>query len=345
MNIPAGCGVQFNTPWSQAMKPFSIPLVVIGLALANPTLGQADLFPAKKLPEPAVLETLSLPYKSVGVLGATMTYLEAGSGEPVVFVHGNPTSAYLWRNVIPYVAADHRAIAVDLIGMGGSDKPSIAYTFDDQYRYFAAFISALGLQSVTLVGHDWGATLAWEFARRHPNQVKRLAFMEGLLPPAFPQPGFDTMDEKLGAMFRAFKDEAQGRQMVIEDNIFIEQILPMMANRRLGNESMSVYRKPFEEKTARRPLLAWPREVPIAGTPQTTVETLNAIGDFMNATKMPVLLLYASPGVLVPPAAVAWYTKQIRNIESAFVGQGLHFIQEDQPDAIGLALAEWLRRH
>ncbi len=139
-----------------------------------------------KLPAPVISEALRIPQKAVDVLGSRMTYLELGEGEPILFVHGNPTSSYLWRNVMPHAASGHRAIAIDLIGMGGSAKPDIPYTFDDHYRYFAAFIDALRLDTVTLVGHDWGAALAWEYARRNPTRVRRLAFMEGVLPPAFP---------------------------------------------------------------------------------------------------------------------------------------------------------------
>ena len=316
-----------------------LPAFAVGV---HPALAQAG---QRKLPAPVISETLTIPQKAVDVLGSRMTFVELGEGEPVVFVHGNPTSSYLWRNVMPHAGEGHRAIAIDLIGMGGSAKPDIAYSFDDHYRYFAAFIDALGLRNLTLVGHDWGAALAWEYARRNPTRVRRLAFMEGVLPPAFPAPSFEAMGPEMEKMFRAFKDPVLGPRVVMDEHMFVEQVLPGFVNRTLGDEAMRAYRAPFLEREARRPVLAWPREVPIAGEPASTMAALNAISEFMARTKMPVLLLYAEPGAVVPPSAVAWYVKRIANLETSFVGQGLHYIQEDQPDAIGRAIADWIRRH
>jgi haloalkane dehalogenase len=306
----------------------------------------ADGEPAShKLARAAISETLNIAPKNVQVLDSAMSYLELGQGDPILFVHGNPTSSYLWRNVMPHVSGNGRAIAVDLIGMGGSGKPDIGYTFADHYRYFDAFVDALDLRDVTLVGHDWGAALSWEYARRNPDRVRRLAFMEGVLPPAFPAPSFEAMGEEMGGMFRAFKDPVQGHKMVVEDNMFVEQILPGFVNRSLGAEAMDMYRQPYVDAAARAPVLAWPRQVPIAGEPADTVETLNGIGSFMAETEMPVLLLYAEPGAIVPRAAVDWYVATIPALETGFVGQGFHYIQEDQPDAIGRAIADWMRRN
>lgn len=317
----------------------TVALQTAGAQPAAPDAGE------RKLPPHVVSEALTVPQKAVDVLGSQMTYLELGQGDPVVFVHGNPTSSYLWRNVMPYAAEGHRAIAIDLIGMGGSAKPEIAYSFEDHYRYFAAFIDVLGLETMTLVGHDWGATLVWEYARRNPARVKRLAFMEGVLPPAFPAPSFEAMGPEMGKMFRAFKDPAEGSRIVIDENIFVERILPGFVNRTLGEQAMRVYRAPFLARENRRPVLAWPRQVPIAGEPASTTEALNAISDFMAKTEMPVLLVYAEPGAVVPPSAVAWYVKRIANLETSFVGQGIHFIQEDQPDAVGRSIEDWIRRN
>jgi len=326
-NLLALGAVAFLAPFLVGAQP----------ALAEP--GQ------RKLPAPVISEALTIPQKAVDVLGSRMTYLELGKGEPVLFVHGNPTSSYLWRNVMPHIGDGHRAIAIDLIGMGGSAKPDIAYSFDEHYRYFAAFIDALRLDTVTLVGHDWGATLAWEYARRNPTRVRRLAFMEGVLPPAFPAPSFEAMGPDMEKMFRAFKDPVLGPRVVMDEHMFVEQILPGFVNRTLGDEAMRAYRAPFLEREARRPVLAWPREVPIAGEPASTTAALNVISAFMATTKMPVLLVYAEPGAVVPPSAVAWYIQRIANLETSFVGQGMHYIQEDQPDGVGRAIADWIRRH
>lgn len=298
-----------------------------------------------QLPAPVISEQLTLARHVVPVLDSEMSYLEHGDGEIVLFLHGNPTAAYLWRNVIPHVAEGHRAIAVDLIGMGHSGKPDIGYTFADHARYLDAFIEAMGLTSFTVVGHDWGAALAWDLARRHPDKVVSLAFMEGVLPPAFPQPSYEAMGEQMGNMFRAMRDEQQGRQMILVENQFVEILLPMMVNRPLGEEARAEYRAPYQSEKSRLPTWAWPREVPIGGEPAGNDALMGDIKSFMGETEMPVLLAYAEPGVLVPPAAVPFYVGLIKNLETSFVGQGLHFIQEDQPDAIGRAIADWLRRN
>ncbi len=314
-------------------------------ALSYTSIAIAEEITTHKLPRPVVSETHTIEQKFTHVHGSKIAYLEIGEGKSVIYIHGNPTSSYLWRNVMPHVAKGRRNIAIDLIGMGDSDKPDIGYTFADHYRYVAGFIDALGAEKVTLVGHDWGAALAWEYARRNPAKVSELAFMEGVLPPAFPVLSFEAMGDEMGGMFRAFKDPVQGHQMVIEDNMFVEQLLPNMINRKLGDVAMESYRAPYISKESRKPILVWPREVPIAGEPKSTLNTLSEISDFMGETKMPVLLLYADPGVIIPRKAVSWYVDKVNNLETAFIGQGLHFIQEDQPDAIGLAIADWLRRH
>lgn len=298
-----------------------------------------------KLPAVTISEDLTIPRSEVAVLGSTMSYLEQGEGEAVVFLHGNPTAAYLWRNIMPYIAETHRAIAPDLIGMGHSGKPEIDYTFADHAAYLDAFIAAMDLDQITLVSHDWGAALAWDYARRHPDSVVRLTFMEGVLPPAFPQASYDAMGEEMGGMFRALQDPEQGYEMVIEGNMFVEGILPMMINRPLGEAAKAEYGAPYGDVESRLPTWMWPREVPIGGQPESSVTLMEDIASFMSETDMPALLTYAEPGVLVPPQAVPFYTNLIGDLETAFIGQGLHFIQEDQPDAIGRAIADWLRRN
>lgn len=203
----------------------------------------------------------------------------------------------------------------------------------------------MGLNKITLVGHDWGAALAWDFARRHPDKVVRLAFMEGVLPPAFPQASYAAMGAQMGGMFRALRDPEQGRKMIMESNMFVEQILPLMIYRPLGETARAEYRRPYRREKDRLPTWMWPREVPIGGEPASSVKLLENIHAFMGSTDMPVLLAYADPGVLVPPRAVPYYTGLIDHLETVYIGRGLHFIQEDQPDAIGRALADWMRRN
>lgn len=298
-----------------------------------------------QLPAPIIDEAPLEGYRSVVIEGARVAYVERGSGRPIIFIHGNPSSSYLWRNVIPYVEAQGRVIALDLAGMGSSEPARLGYRFADHARRLDAFIEALDLRDVVFVVHDWGAALGFDYAQRHPDNVRAIAFMEGVLPPAFPQPSFDAMGPEMGGMFRAFKDPVQGREMVITQNMFIEQILPRFVNRTLGEHAMSEYRRPYRAAERREPLLAWPREIPIAGDPPEVVATMARIERFMSETDKPALLLYADPGVLVPPAAVPWYTGHMQNLEATYVGQGLHFIQEDQPAAIGHVLSDWLRRH
>jgi haloalkane dehalogenase len=312
------------------------------LTTATPLLAQETA----NLPPATISEENPLPRHEVAVLDSTMSYLDTGGeGEVVLLLHGNPSAAYLWRNVIPFVAEGHRAIAPDLIGMGHSGKPTIDYTYADHARYLDAFIEALGLTEITLVGHDWGAALAWDYARRHPEKVVQLAFMEGVLPPAFPQPSYEAMGPEMGGMFQAMRDPEQGYQMIMGGNMFVEQILPMMIDRTLGDVARAEYGLPYREVEARLPTWIWPREVPIGGEPASSVTLMEDIRAFMDRTRMPVLLAYAEPGVLVPPAAVPFYTGLIDNIETAYIGRGLHFIQEDQPAAIGRAIADWLRRN
>lgn len=320
-------------------------LLAFAGTMALATLAAAQTPEPSKLPPPVVSEELTFETQSIDVLSSAMSYIETGSGDPVLFVHGNPTSSYLWRNVMPHVAETHRAIAVDLIGMGASGKPDIAYTFADHARYLDAFVAEMGLTDITLVGHDWGAALAWDFARRNPDLVTRLAFMEGVLPPAMPQPSYEAMGEEMGGLFRALQDEEQGYKMVMQDNFFVEGVLPMMISRQLGPQAMEAYGAPYGTIESRLPTWMWPREVPIGGSPAENVQLMSDIQSFMAETDMPVLLTYAEPGVLVPPQAVPFYSELIDDLEAVFVGQGLHFIQEDQPVAIGRAIADWLRRN
>ena len=326
-------------------KAFPAVLAAFTLAVLMPIQAVKAEDIQHKVPVPTVSETLILDQKTIHVLDSHMAYLVAGTGDPVLFLHGNPTSGYLWRNIMPYVSGNHRAIAPDLIGMGQSGKPDIGYRFADHARYLDAFVDALDLTGITLVSHDWGAALAWDFARRHPDKVKRIAFMEGVLPPAFPQASYEAVGEEMGGLFKSMRDQATGYNMIMENNMFVEQILPMMVSRPLREEAKAAYGAPYKTVESRLPTWMWPREVPIGGEPAESVTLMEEIKTFMGTTDFPVLLAYAEPGVLVPPAAVPFYTGLIANIETAFVGRGLHFIQEDQPDAIGRALADWIRRN
>lgn len=322
-------------------KPLCFFAIAVFLLLGINQAGAVDS--GYKLPRPEV--SAEFPYESqyLDVLGSSIHYVEQGQGDPILFIHGNPTSSYLWRNVIPFVSGTGRAIAVDLVGMGKSAKPDIDYTFQEHYAYLEEFIETMGLTNVTLVVHDWGAALGFEYARRHEDNVAGIAFMEGALPPVFPN-DFANLSPLIADFFKLLKDPILGPEFIIEQNGFIEQTLPSLVNRPLTEAEMSFYREPYLDKAARKPVFVWPQEVPIEGQPERNVIALNKIAEFMTETELPVLLLYASPGAIVTSEVVPKYVEMIENLETVFVGQGFHYIQEDHPEAIGRAVVDWMRR-
>ncbi|MBI3453189.1 MAG: haloalkane dehalogenase [Rhodospirillales bacterium] len=278
-------------------------------------------------------------------MGARMHYVEEGIGDPILFIHGNPTSSYLWRNIIPHVSSQGRAIAVDLIGMGKSDKPDIDYRLVDHIRYLEGFIEALGLKNLTLAIHDWGSVLGMHYARRHAGNVKAIAFMEAIVPPAAPLPDYAALGPGAGKFFHDVRTPGLGEKMILEQNMFVEALMPQAGIvRELTAPEREVYRAPFSSPMSRKPTLVWPREVPIAGEPADTTAIVIANGEWLHATDIPKLFLYAAPGAFGSPKLAAYFAANLKNIETAYVGMGVHFIQEDQPEAIGRALADWRRR-
>jgi haloalkane dehalogenase len=291
----------------------------------------------------------------IDVLGSQMAYVDAGPqgaaadapvdepvDEPVVlFLHGNPTSSYLWCNVIPHVAPAARCVAPDLIGFGQSDKPAIAYRAADHARYLDAFIRALGLREVVLVLHDWGSALGFDWARRHEASVHGLVFMEFIRPfptwADFAAPG----DRRLG-LFQAFRDPDRARKLLIEDNAFIEQVLPGGVVRGLAPACHDAYRRPFLDPAHREPIRRFPCELPIAGEPVDVYAMVTAYHDWLLETSVPKLMFWARPGALIPAERAAWYVRRLRNLQAVELGEGRHFLPEDHPDAIGMRIADWL---
>ena len=287
------------------------------------------------------------PYESkyIEVLGSKMHYIDVGEGEPILFIHGNASWSYLWRNIIPFVISQGRAIAVDLIGMGKSDKPKIDYSFADHSRYLEAFIAALNLQNITLVVHDWGSALGFHYARRHEDNVKGIAFMEALIPPFFPVNNIEQMGEKLAAVFGAVRNSPEGKNLVYERNIFVEELLPNAVLRDLSEAELAAYRCPYLDKSSRKPTLVWASQIPIAGQPPETEAVIKAYGEWLTETAIPKLHFYVSPGgSLNPPEVAQWTAQHFPNIETHYLGEGLHYMQEDYPQEIGLAIADWMRR-
>jgi len=275
------------------------------------------------------------------ILGLEMAYVEEGQGDPIVFLHGNPTSSYVWRNILPYVQGQGRVIAPDLIGMGDSQKlPESGpgtYTFVDHRRYLDALFEALGVREhVTLVGHDWGAALAFDWARRHSQAVRGIAFMEAVAETyswsEYPQAALPR--------FQALRSPA-GEQMVLERNTFIEDNLPRTILRTLTEEEMNEYRRPFAVPgEGRRPTLSWARQLPIDGEPADVTEIVTASGEWLSNNDVPKLVIEANPGTK-QPKQYAFYRTWPALTEVAV--RGHHTPQEDSPDEIGQAIASWLK--
>ncbi|GIU93226.1 MAG: haloalkane dehalogenase 3 [Acidimicrobiia bacterium] len=284
-----------------------------------------------------------LKKKKVEVLGLRMAYHESGKGRPIVFLHGNPTSSYLWRGVIPHVSSLGRCIAPDLIGMGDSAKlvpsGSNTYTFSDHRRYLDALLEVMGVtEDVVLVVHDWGGALGFDWARRHPRSVAGIAYMETIVAPL---DSWDAWPEPSRGLFQALRTEA-GEEIILAKNVFVERILPASVLDPLPPEVMEEYRRPFRRPGEdRRPTLTWPRQIPIGGDPPDVAETVARYRDWLSRSDVPKLFVDADPGFLSPlmrPVCEEW-----PNQEKVTV-RGIHFIQEDSPDEIGRALADWLRR-
>ena len=285
------------------------------------------------------------PYERqfVEVDGSQMAYVEEGAGPVVLFIHGNPTSSYLWRNIIPYVSDTNRAIAVDLIGMGASDKPDIGYTFQDHYAYVEGFIEALDLTDITLVLHDWGGGLGTYYATNHSENVRAVAMMEAAAPPALPIPSWDMVGAEPREVFQAFRDPELGPQIILEQNGFVEQLLPSTILRPLSDDEMNAYRAPFPTPDSRKPVLVWPNEIPIEGEPARNVAVMQEIAAWLGTSEQPKLYLYASPGLIISPEVAEFIPQSMNNVQTRFVGAGIHYIQEDQPEVIGRNISDWLR--
>jgi haloalkane dehalogenase len=276
----------------------------------------------------------------VNVLASHMHYQDRGEGVPFVFLHGNPASSYVWRRVMPHFA-DVRCLAPDLIGMGGSGKPEIDYSFADHAAYLDAWMDTMALEDVVLIGHDWGGALAFDWAARHPDRVRGLAFMETILRPM-------TWDDLPGAGSRPRYEMLRspaGEQKVLDENFFIEQALRATIMSGLSDADLDVYRAPYPTRESRRPLLAWPRCTPIEGEPAEVVARVEAYDRWLAASpEVPKLLLTfeGSPEtLLIGPAMVEWCRQNIANLDIRACGPAKHVVPEDQPETIAEAIADW----
>lgn len=280
------------------------------------------------------------------VNGRRMAYIDSGpddgNGNAIVFQHGNPTSSYLWRNVMPHCEGLGRLVACDLIGMGDSEKLDGSgpgrYTYAEQREYLFALWDQLALgDRVTLVIHDWGSALGFDWARQNPGRVRGIAYMEGIVQPV----SWDDWPENARGAFRGFRSEA-GEEMVLEKNFFVERVLPSAVMRDLTEAEMAEYRRPFAAPGEdRRPTLTWPRQIPIDGEPADVVAVVEDYGQWLASSDLPKLFINAEPGAILGGAQREFCRSWPNQTEVTV--KGTHFIQEDSPDDIGSAVADWLR--
>jgi haloalkane dehalogenase len=282
-----------------------------------------------------------MPYEKqfLNVFDRTMAYIDTGQGDPIVFLHGNPTSSYLWRNILPYLQREGRCIAPDLIGMGDSEKlpgsgPG-SYTFIEHRRYLDALLASLGVErNVTLVIHDWGSTLGFDWANRHRDALRGIAYMEAIVQPVT----WEQWSPQTRSFFEQLRSAA-GEQMILEENLFVESLLPRRILRKLTDAEMEEYRRPYREPgEGRRPTLSWPRQLPIAGEPAEVVEIVGSYAAWLAASPVSKLFVNAEPGTISLDERA--FCRGFPNQTEVTV-RGLHFIQEDSPDEIGEAVAKW----
>ncbi|MFC0114301.1 haloalkane dehalogenase [Kibdelosporangium aridum] len=279
---------------------------------------------------------------TVEVLDSTMYYEETGTGLPMVFLHGNPSSSHLWRNVLPAVDLPHRLLAPDLIGMGRSGKPDLAYRFDDHARYLDAWFEQLGLDDVVLVGHDWGGALAFDWAARHPEKVRGVAFFETIMRPL----SWSELGEAPRARAELMRGP-QGEEMALGTNFFVETAFTKGVLNPLSEEELQAYLAPFPTRESRRPILTWARSSPLDGDPADVVERVEAYGKWLAASvDVPKLLLTfeGSPTLLIKPEMAEWCAANVASLETVHCGPAGHHATEDQPEAIATAITGWWRR-
>jgi haloalkane dehalogenase len=281
---------------------------------------------------------LSKQYKTVN--GKQMAYHDAGMGDAVVFLHGNPTSSYLWRDIVPHVSGQARCVVPDLIGQGDSDKlddPGVdSYTFIEHRGYLDGLLDQLELgDNITLVIHDWGSALGFDWANRHRDRVAGICYMEAIVRPMT----WDEWPEAATNIFQAMRSEA-GEEIVMTKNRFVEAILPSSIIRTLSDEEMDEYRRPFVHPADRRPTLTWPRQIPLAGEPADVVEIVQSYADWLSTSDLPKLFINAYPGTILTGPQREFCRTWPNQTEVTVTG--IHFIQEDSPNEIGEALSGWL---
>ena len=279
--------------------------------------------------------------KYIDVLGKQIAYVEMGEGDPIIFQHGNPTSSYLWRNILPQLKSLGRCIAMDLIGMGDSekleDKGNMTYSYDTHKKYFDGFLDAIGVESnATLVIHDWGSALGFDWANEYPQKVKAICYMEGIVQSM----EWEDWNEDAKGIFQGFRSPA-GEEMILEKNLFIEAVLPGSILRKLSDAEMNEYRRPFNDKKSRRPTLDWPRQIPLENDPPEICRIVDSYSHWMAENNIPKLFINAEPGAILI-GKQREFCRTWKNQKEVTV-KGSHFIQEDSPNEIGNAIFDWLK--
>lgn len=288
--------------------------------------------------------------KFIDVLDTRIAYVDEGEGKAIVFLHGAPESAYVWRNIMPYLEPYGRIVAFDLPGHGDSGKPDIKYEFADYRRYVSAIMEALDLgDDIVLVVHDWGSVIGMDWARQNDDRVAGIAMMEALVAPFYPILDSTEGKERIGKAgavrhYELYHSDA-AYELAIEQNLFVEQTMQLHTFRELSQREMDAYREPFRDPDHRQPLFMWAREVGLDGNRPVVDQAMIAYNEWMLETDTKFLDIYASPGEVTEEYDVRWRVEQIKNIDTAYIGVGLHFVQEDQPVAVGRAIADWYRRH
>ena len=280
----------------------------------------------------------------VDVLDSPMAYIDTRAHQPgpvCLFLHGNPTSSYIWRNVIPHISPKARCIAPDLIGMGRSGKPAgIEYRFSDHQRYLEAFLdTVLPHEQIVLVLHDWGSMLGLAWARRNESRVLGIALMEFISA----IPSWQAFPDAARSAFQGFRNPEVGRKLLIEENAFVEQLLPSSVVRKLTEAEVEHYREPYKLPASREPLWCWPNELPIGGSPADMLDIVAAAHSWLNHTELPKVLFWSTPGGLVSMEQAEQYAQTWKNTRSVGIGPGVHYLQEDNPYLIGEEIEDWLQ--
>lgn len=288
--------------------------------------------------ETAIGDDFNFRSHFVNVHGSEIHYVDEGEGETLVLVHGNPTSSYLWRNIIPALSEEYRVIAIDLVGMGKSEKPDIDYTLQDHIHYFNAFIDALELKDINLVLHDWGGAIGLNYLKENPQNVNRIVLMEAVTKPM----SWKDADMVSEFLFKRLRGEKSGEKLIVENNYFVEKLLPMMSGRKLTDVEMDYYRSPYITEGSRKPVRVWPQEIPIDGTPERNYKLVSENYEYLKKSGKPILFLHGKPGLIYSKKMIATLKTHFPDASFKSVGPGLHYLQETQPSSISNEILTWV---